>query len=71
MRRVILYSGQIPPAADILNTNRNLLKAMGLFAQDVLGSATSVSGLACSPTTPASLAVSIAAGRIYSMQTVD
>lgn len=71
MRRILAYSGEIPFTADILNTNRNLLKAMGLLAQDVLGSATSVSGLACGPTTPASLAVSIAAGRIYSMQTVD
>lgn len=71
MRRILAYNGQIPFTADILNTNRNFLKAIGLLAQDVLGSATSVAGLACGPTTPASLAVSIAAGRIYSLQAVD
>jgi hypothetical protein len=56
---------------DILQTNKNAMVGLGQFMLDVLGSATCVGGLACTATTPASLAVSVGPGRIYSLQNVD
>ena len=42
-----------------------------MFAQDILGTGPYASGLACTPTSPASLSVNIAPGRLYSVQNVD
>lgn len=61
----------IPRDLDVLTSNVSMLKALGLFAQDVIGASTAVSGLACSPSTPAALSVQIGIGRIYSPQVVD
>jgi hypothetical protein len=71
MDRQIVYSGQIPFDTDILNSERNGLSALGLFAQDILGTSTLVSGLACTPTAPASLSVNLSPGRLYSQQPLD
>lgn len=71
MHRQIVYSGQIPLETDQLTQNRNTMIAMGLLAQDLLGSATIASGLPCTATTPASLAVLVGAGRIYTLANVD
>ncbi len=44
---------------------------LGYALLDLLGSSTAASGLACSATSPASLNVTVAPGRIYSLQNVD
>lgn len=69
--RVIVYTGSIPQSADMLRTNRNAMVGMGLMALDVFGSGNMATGLACTPTSPASLNVQIAPGRFYSLQNVD
>ena len=71
MDRQIIFPGQIPLETDLLNTNRNVLIALGMLAQDLLGTSTLVSGLACTPNSPAAMNVLVAPGRIYSLQNVD
>lgn len=71
MDRQFVYAGQIPLDTDLLSTNRNVLIALGLMAQDIFGSATVVGGLSCGPSTPPALTVSVGAGRLYSLQNVD
>lgn len=71
MDRKIVWPGQVPLETDLLGTNRNVMIALGRLAQDILGSSTLVSGLACTPTTPASMSLNIGAGAIYSLQPVD
>lgn len=71
MDRVTVYPGQVPLETDLLRTNRNTMMAIGRVLQDMLGTGTLVSGLACTPTSPASMQVKIGAGSIYSLQNVD
>src|SRR5271165_3128918 len=71
MDRILVYPGSIPLDTDILNTNRNGMVALGYLAQAVLGSNTVVDGLACSPTTPASLTVTVGPGSITQLSVVD
>ena len=71
MDRQIVYPGAIPLETDLLNTNRNVMVALGRLMQDVLGTSTLVSGLACTPTAPASMSVQIGAGSLYSQQNID
>jgi hypothetical protein len=69
--RQTVYPGQIPLETDLLNTNKNMMVALGFLAQDILGINTLVSGLACTPNSPAALNVLVAPGRIYSVQNMD
>jgi hypothetical protein len=71
MDRVIIYPGAIPLETDLLNTNRNVLVGLSKIAAAVLGTSTLVNGLACAPTSPASLQVQVAPGEIYSLQNLD
>lgn len=71
MDRQLIYPAQVPLETDLLNTNRNILSALGLLTQDVLGTTTLVAGLACTPNSPAALNVVIAPGRIYALQSLD
>jgi hypothetical protein len=71
MDRILVYPGSIPLDTDILNTNRNSMVALGYLAQAVLGSNTVVDGLACSPTAPASLTVTVGPGSITQLSVVD
>jgi hypothetical protein len=71
MRRQMTYAGQIPLETDLLSTNKNTMVALGYFAQAILGTTTCVDGLACSPTAPASLSVTVAPGSIYALSAVD
>jgi hypothetical protein len=68
---LLCYPGQIPFETDELSTNRYSLIGMGMLALDLLGSSTVAAGLACTPTSPGSLNVLIAPGRLYSLQNVD
>ncbi|QEL18705.1 hypothetical protein [Limnoglobus roseus] len=71
MDRQIMYTGAIPQDTDQLLQNRNTMVGLGYALQAILGTGTYVDGLACTPTSPASLAVNVAAGAIYSQQNVD
>ncbi|WP_210420169.1 hypothetical protein [Aquisphaera giovannonii] len=54
-----------------LNTNQIAMVALGLLAQAVLGTNTVADGLACTPTTPASLSVLVGPGSIYSVANLE
>ena len=75
MDRQIVYPGAIPLETDLLNSNRNVLVALAKLAQAVWGTSSAstplVHGLACTPTTPASLQVSVAPGQIYAVEDLD
>lgn len=71
MDRQIVYPQSLPQDTDILNTNKNALVGLGLLALDIIGAGTTVSGLPCAATAPATLGVLIGPGRIYSLQNVD
>lgn len=71
MDRQIVYPGSIPLDTDFLSLNRAAMVAIGQLAQAVLGSATIVDGLACQPTTPASLSVTVGAGAITALGPLD
>ncbi|MDR9052049.1 gp53-like domain-containing protein [Burkholderia multivorans] len=71
MDRVINYSGSIPRSVDLLQTNRNVMTAIGMLAQEMFGTSTTASGFGCTPTSPATLSVLVAPGRLYSLQATD
>lgn len=71
MKRIIVYPGQIPTDAMFLATNQNGMVGQGFLNQAVLGTGTRVDGLACTPTTPASLSVLVAPGSIYSLENLE
>jgi hypothetical protein len=69
--RIIVYPGAIPLDTDILSTNRNAMIALGYLAQAVLGTTTLVDGLACNPTSPATMSVTVGPGSIFQMSSID
>jgi hypothetical protein len=69
--RVIVVDGAIPQTTDILNTNKFGMIGLAFLARAILGSSTSVHGLGCTPTSPASLQVNIAPGSIYTLDEAD
>ncbi len=71
MNRTIVYPGSIPQDTDILSLNRNTMIGIGYLAQAVLGSNVVADGLACSPTSPASMAVAVGPGSITSFGPID
>jgi hypothetical protein len=71
MDRQIVYPGQIPLETDLLNSNRFAMVAIAKLAAAILGTATLANGLACAPTTPASLQVKIGPGEMYSLAALD
>jgi hypothetical protein len=71
MDRNIVYPGSIPLDTDILWPNRNAMVGIAALTAAALGSNTVVDGLACTPTSPASLAVVVAPGSITQLSAVD
>lgn len=71
MDRQIVYPGAIPLETDMLNSNKYALIGLSKLAAAILGTSTLLNGLACTPDSPASLNVNVAAGEIYSLQNVD
>jgi hypothetical protein len=69
--RVITYAGSIPLETDILRSNKFAMMGIAKLAAAMLGTSTIVNGLACVPTTPASLTVNVNPGEIYSLVNVD
>lgn len=71
MNRQIVYAGAIPLETDLLNTNKYAMLGLSKLASSLMGGNTYVHGLACTPSSPASMVVSVAAGQIYSLQNID
>jgi hypothetical protein len=71
MDRQIVYPASIPLDTDFLTQNRSAMVAVGSLAQAVLGTTTIVDGLACQPTSPASLSVTVGAGSVTQYGPVD
>ncbi|AZG14924.1 hypothetical protein [Cupriavidus pauculus] len=71
MDRQIVYPGQIPLETDLLNSNRFAMIAIAKLAAAMLGTGTVANGLACAPTSPASLQVKVGPGEMYSLAALD
>ena len=77
MDRAIVYDAALPQTTDILNTNKFAMIGHSFGMRAILGGTNSfpappfVHGLACNPTTPASLNVTVDVGSIYAMDEVD
>ncbi|MDR3520440.1 MAG: hypothetical protein P4L54_02375 [Acidocella sp.] len=71
MDRNIVYPGSIPLDTDILELNRNAMVGIGALTAAVLGSGVITDGLACLPTSPASLTVTVAPGSITQLVPLD
>ena len=70
MDRLIVYPAQVPLDSDVLNTNRSVMIALGKLAGAMFGASNvAVNGLNCTPGT--GMAVNVALGEMYSLQTVD
>ncbi|HVJ54864.1 MAG TPA: hypothetical protein VM689_20560 [Aliidongia sp.] len=71
MDRQIVYAGAIPLDTDQLLQNRSVMTALGFVLQAMLGTGPNIDGLACTPTSPATMQVQIGTGAIYSLQNLD
>jgi hypothetical protein len=71
MDRNIVYPGSIPLDTDILALNRNAMVGIGALTAAVLGGNVVADGLACTPTSPASLTVNIGPGSITQLSPLD
>lgn len=71
MDRQIVYPGAIPLDTDILNVQRDAMIADGFLAAALFGNGTTVNGLACTPTSPATMSVVVGPGMIAAVETVD
>lgn len=71
MDRQIFYRQQALPSAFLLQDAQWAMEDLGAFMLDVLGSSTAVARLPCTPTSPASLAVKVGPGSIYSFQSLE
>lgn len=71
MDRQTVYPGQIPLETDLLNTNKNVMIALGKLAGALFGTSTYVNGLSVVPNSPAALNVVVNPGEIYSLANID
>jgi hypothetical protein len=71
MDRVTVNDAQITQAVDILNSNKFAMVGLAFLSRAMVGGNTAVHGLACNPTSPASMQVTIGAGSIYQLDEVD
>lgn len=69
MDRRIIYPEQQAVSTDLLSVARDSMIAVGKLFEALGGSSTKVDGLACAPAT--GLNVSVAAGQIYQLKTID
>jgi hypothetical protein len=71
MDRVMVYDGALPQTTDILNAGKFALVSDAYQNRAILGTSTVVNGLACAPTVPASLQVTVGVGSIYTLDPTD
>lgn len=67
----MVYPGSIPQDLDILLPQQNTEVSIGYALQALVGQTTAVDGLVLSPTTPASLTVTVGPGSIMSLGVID
>ena len=71
MDRQIVFPGSIPLDTDILSIQRDTMIALGYLAQATLGATPLADGLACTPTVPPSLAVTVGPGSVTFPAVID
>ena len=72
MDRVMVYDGALPQTTDILQTNKFTMVDQAFQNRAAFGTGTTVSGLACTATTPtATLNVNIGVGSIFQSDPAD
>lgn len=72
MDRAIIYAGEVLRSYDFLSDLRRILISSANQMQDTLGQTIAVvSGTTATPTSPTSLSINLAAGRIYEQAAVD
>lgn len=71
MDRNIVYPGAIPLDTDLLSPQREAMIGLGWLLQATMGTATGVVGLACTPTTPATMVVNVGPGAIWEQSEID
>jgi hypothetical protein len=69
MDRVVVYPGEAPQDTDVLDQARWTMIALGYLTQAILGTGTTVVGLACTP--GSGLTVNIGQGAIFALETID
>jgi hypothetical protein len=69
--RIIVYPGELPKSTDFLMSQVNQMVGLGYTLGALVGSGTYVTGLACTPTSPASLTVNVGPGAIIATSVVD
>lgn len=71
MNRHLVYPGQIPLETDLLNVAKDSYVGLAKLVEAMLGTSPLLAGFATTQTSVPSMTVQIAAGQIYSQQTVD
>lgn len=71
MNRSIVYSQEQGRSTDFLFAQRAAMIGLAKLSAIAMGTSTVVNGLACSPTSPASMQVQVGPGDIYSVAPVD
>jgi hypothetical protein len=71
MNRTTVYPGAIPLDTDLLSAQQNTMIAFGFLAQMMGGVGTLVDGLACIPTSPASMQIKVGPGAILVQTTLE
>lgn len=69
--RVINWAGSLPLVDDLLQTNQNYMIAIAYLLRATIGQCTTVDGLTCSPTSPASLSVVVSDGSMIALQPLE
>jgi hypothetical protein len=67
MDRQIVYPGSLPRSADFLQFEQDAMSAVQMLVEALVGDGTFAAGLACVPTSPASMQVLINRGSIFQL----
>lgn len=67
----MVYPGSIPLDTDLLQTEQNVMVAIGYLMQAFVGQNTVLVGLSCTPTAPASMSVNVGPGAIVTPSVVE
>ncbi len=71
MDRTTVVTTEVPRQIDFLQAQQFAMQGLGFLALDILGTGTVCGGLACTATSPSSMAVSVAPGRIYELENLE
>lgn len=71
MDRTLVFADELLLNPDLLKLNRNVMVGLAKLSAGILGTNTHINGLDCTPTSPASMQVTVGAGEIYQLMDVD